>query len=144
MSELKKRVKILPWPDRENCFLVISGQLQQKSKYGDKWYIGHEEHEQRFHPSETCEARITFTYANDKVAIEWDGEHGPITCYYKCDKDYEDGYDTAREHWIFDYAYGQGYWTQIGVDDNNLVQSFNQGDYDHIFNVLKRFADERS
>lgn len=143
MNEGKKRVKVLPWPDKENCFLVISGALQQKRHCGDMWYVGHQEFERKYTSRDVCEARISFTYVTERVAIEWDGEHGPIQCWYKCDADYKTDYDKAREHWIFEYAYGSGMWTQIGVDDNNLVQAFNTGDYDHIFSVLKRFADER-
>jgi hypothetical protein len=144
MSNLKKRVKVLPWPDKENCFLVISGPIMKKTNYGEKWYTGHQEYVQQYHSNETCEPRITFTYSNDKVAVEWDGAHGPIQCWYKCEKDYKSEYDHARPHWIFDYAYGSGMWSQMAVDNNHLVQSFNEGDYDHIFNVLKRFAVERS
>jgi len=140
----KKRIAILPWPEKENCFLVLSGALEQKTQYGDKWYLNaHDEQVQKYHSRPNCKARITFTYKSDDVAIEWDGEYGPIQAWYKCDKDYKEGYDEARPHWLFDYAYGHGHWTQIAVDDFDLVNAFNLGNYDYIFTVLKKFHDDR-
>ena len=48
MNDIKKRVKVLAWPDKENCFLVISGPLQQKRNYGEKWYTGNQEHIRKY------------------------------------------------------------------------------------------------
>lgn len=140
----KKRIAILPWPGMENCFLCLSGALKRKTQYGEKWYTNiHEEHTQRFICSNTVEARISFAYREKNVAAEWDGEYGPIQIWYKCDKDYKEGYDEAREHWLFDYAYGTGHWSQIAVEENHLAQSFNEGDYAHIFSVIRRFVRDR-
>lgn len=140
----KKRIAILPWPNKPNCFLCLSGAMRSKTNYGDKWYAKvHDEQIQKFTNSDVCEARITFAYRSEKIACEWDGEHGAIQLWFKCDENYKEGYDEARPHWLFDYAYGSGYWSQMAVDENHLVESFNQGDYDHIFSVLKRFVVSR-
>lgn len=144
MSDLKKRVAILPWPNMENCFLCVSGAIKQKQRYGDKWYTAvHKEHVQDYETEDKADARITFAYRTENVAAEWDGEYGPIQVWYKCDKDYKQGYDEARPHWLFDYAYGAGHWSQMAVGENHLTQRFNEGDYEGIFRVLKRFAQER-
>lgn len=129
----------------ENCFLCISGAIKKKDRYGEKWYTNaHNEHVNKHDDDDRTEARITFAYRGENVAAEWDGEYGPIQVWYKCDKDYQASeWDKARPHWLFDYAHGSGAWSQMAVDENHLVQRFNQGAYDEIFRVLKRFASER-
>lgn len=141
MDNVKTRVAVLPWPEKENCFLCVSGGMRKKDRYGDKWYTNnHREHTTTFEPSMTTEPRITFAYRGERVACEWDGSYGPIQIWFKCEKDFKEEHQEARPHWLFDYAYGNGYWSQMAVDENNLYQAFNTGDYDTIFNVLKRFA----
>lgn len=141
----RKRIAILPWPDKPDCYLCVSGAMKRKERYGDKWYLNnHDERVKKFSSSyDACEAKITFAYKGKSVAAEWDGEHGPIQIWYKCDENYTDGYEIARQHWLFDYAYGNGHWSQMAVDENNLVESFNRGDYENIFLVLKEFVDSR-
>jgi len=145
MTDIKKRVAVLPWPDMENCFLCISGAIKKKEHYGDKWYTNaHQEHVTDYHHAERSEPRITFAYRGENVAVEWDGEHGPIQVWYKCDKDYQESeWDKARPHWLYDYAHGSGCWSQMAVDEHHLVKHFNQGDYAQIFQVLSYFAKER-
>lgn len=140
----KKRIAILPWLDKPNCFLCLSGAMERKTNYGDKWYAKvHDERVQKYNESGSCRARITFAYKSKSVAAEWDGEYGAIQIWFKCEENYKDGHDEARPHWLFDYAYGSGHWSQMAVNENHLVESFNNGDYDHIFEVLKRFVVSR-
>ncbi len=141
--ETKKRVAVLPFPGIENAFVCVSGREKAPPRrHGEKWHESHIE--------ETCkdqwpnefrtEPHMTFAYVHDNCCAEWDGEHGPVQLWFRCEKDYEKDWDKAREHWIFDYAYGSGHWSQLAVDRDGLPQAFNRGDYAHIFAVLKRWA----
>lgn len=142
----KERIKKLPWPDKENCFLFISGKMRKKNRFGDKFYIdAHREIEINYnsYTDFSTEPQITFAYIGESIAAEWDGHCGPIQLWFKCEKDTIIEYETICEHWIYDYAYGAGHWSQMAVDHNNLPRAFNEGNYNHIFDVLKQFVKER-
>jgi hypothetical protein len=143
LALIKKRVAVLPWPTLENCFLCVSGAKKNKEPYGHRFYTDtHREHIQNYESriNTVCEPRISFVYKGDHCAAEWDGRYGPIQMWFECEKDFKDEYQIARPHWIFDYCYGSGHWSQLAVDDNHLSAAFNRGDYNHIFHVLKGFV----
>src|SRR5271165_4786799 len=105
MNNIKQRIAVLPWPDKENCFLCVSGSIGKKTNYGDKWYLNaHDERVQKYNSEDFTNARITFAYRLDNVAAEWDGEYGPIQLWFKTNSDYVGSYGNARPHWLFDYA----------------------------------------
>ena len=137
-----KRVAVIPFKGLKNCFICVSGQLKKKSLKGEKWYLGHRENTEEYSGWEDrVKPCITFAYVKNGVAAEWDGEYGPIQLWFKCEKDFKEGYDEAREHWIFPYAYGNSHWSQLAVDEERLPQKFNIGDYEGIFNVLKGWVE---
>lgn len=143
-----KRVAVVPWPDRPNCYICISGKLRRERRYGEKWYVDHDHEEQttkhEFGDKRT-EPLISFTYARDGVAAEWDGDAGPIQLWFKCERGFkeENGYSEAREHWLWPFAYGRGHWSQLAVDRADLPDRFNRGDWDGIFAELQRWVESR-
>ena len=140
---MNNRIACLPWPGLENCFLYLSGQIQQKRHQGDKWYVEHEELTERYSQSITTQPHITFTYRGETCAAEWDGAYGPITVIIKREEGYKDEYEEARPNHIYPWASGRGNWSQCAVDDNGLYQAFNTGDYEKIFRVLESFVRHR-
>lgn len=137
------RVAVLPWPEMDGCYLVLSGAIKKRERYGDKWYAGHEEKTWKFQDEARTSPSITFTYVEDGIAAEWDGEYGPIQIWFKSHEGYEEGYDKAREHWLWPWAFGSGHWSQRAVDDADLVRCFNRGDWRHIFGELKTWVRAR-
>lgn len=139
-----KRVAVLPWPEMENCYLVVSGQRRRQEQVGERWYLGHEEQRNKFSDFDIrTDARITFTYAERGVAAEWNGESGPIQLWFRCEADYEQGYDKAREHWLWPHAHGAGHWSQMAVSEADLPRRFNEGDWEGIFAVLRGWVKSR-
>ena len=83
---------------------------------------------------------FSFCYIVGDYAAEWEPEYGPIQVWHKCDKEDEN----AHEHYIFDFTDSGGLnWSQIAVDENELPQAANHGDWQYIFNVLKEWAESR-
>ena len=77
---------------------------------------------------------FSFCFINDDYAAEWEPEYGPIQIWHKCEKEDQD----SRLHYIFDYTdSGNMNWSQMAVNEYNLPESANQGDWQYIFNVLK-------
>lgn len=115
---MKENIKILPFPNIENAYLVISF-----SKIKEP------------HPhTETC---ISFLYDNSNgVAAEWEPKYGPITVMYKCEKEHPD----ATPYWFWDYCTGFGNWSQLAVEEKGLPEALYSGDYEYIFNVLKEWC----
>lgn len=144
MSELeniKKRVAVLPFKDIPNAYLCISGKKRKTEQYGERFYLGHREHKNEYIDNTfRVEPCITFLYDGGDCCAEWDGELGPIQLWYKCAADYKEGYDEARPHWFYDYAFGAGHWSQMAVDESELPRKFNLGDYEGIFAALKSWA----
>lgn len=142
-----KRVAVIPWPNIKGAHLCISGKERPRRRVGDKWYPehgGHKEHTEKYDDwrlgSEAC---VTFTYEEDGIAAEWDGEHGPIQLWWKSHEGYKEGYDKAQAHWLWPWAFGRGHSSQLAVDDAGLPSAFIKGDYDTIFSELRSWVRSR-
>lgn len=138
-----KRVAVLPWPEMPGCYLVLSGAMNKRQLHGEKWYAGHVENKIQYEDEPRCNATITFTYVANGIAAEWDGEHGPIQLWYKSTEGHKEGYDEARAHWLWPWAFGAGHWSQMAVKDADLTNSFNKGDWSLIFSELKSWVHSR-
>jgi hypothetical protein len=113
-----KSLKILPFPDIENAYVIISA--RESSKKGNRVY-----------------QNLTYLYnCGNGIAVEWEPEYGPLTVLYKCTKDHED----AKEHFFFDYVTGYGNWSQMDVDNTGIVEYLADGDYEMVFGILKGFG----
>ena len=83
---------------------------------------------------------FSFCYIQGDWAAEWEPEYGPIQVWHKCDELALN----AVKHYIFDYTDSPGLnWSQLAVDENELPWNANHGNWQHIFNVLKRWAEDR-
>lgn len=112
---IRKSTKIIPWPMINGAYLVLSFMPED---CGNK-------------NSHT----ISFLYdGGNGIAAEWEPTYGPITTIYKCEGKDPD----AIPHWFFDYCTGYGNWSQCAVEDEGLPQAVINGDYEHVFSVLKR------
>lgn len=112
----QKRIKVIPFPEIENAYIVISGHKKDTQN--------------------EVSSIMSFLYAEDNIGAEWEPNYGPITIIYPCEKDHPE----AQPHWYFDYYKGPGYWSQLAVNEEKLGPAFYTGDYDYIFAVLKRWA----
>ena len=147
MRSKMKRVAILPWPGIEGAYLCLSGRhTAPYAPYGPGW-SNHESKDpaadcmaSRFPGSEPC---VTFTWIDDVngVAVEWDGHYGPIQRWQRDDKTHD--YDQPRSHWIWKTAYGVGAWSQTAVEKEGLDKLFIEGEYEQMFDVLKRWGQRR-
>ena len=145
MSDIKKRVAIVPWPEFPCAYIAISPRRKRQHAVGEYFYKEHMEHQNTYDNYDVhCHPFMTFGCQVGSVAAEWDAELGPIQLSFECNKDFkskEDNfYEQATEHWLFDYAIWKGHWTQIAVDDERLKEAFLDSDFAHIFNVLKKYA----
>ena len=118
--ELRQRIRMIPWPGMENCYVVISGQWPDNRH-------------------EMSKPHMTFTAVDWEtgVAAEWDGEYGPIQLAFRAANpgDTPSG-EFAAPCWIFENSVRGLHWSQRAVRDHDLARSFVNGDYDHIFAVL--------
>ena len=137
------RVLVLPVPDKPGCYVCISGGLHERHARGERWYAGHEENRWQFDHRPHTEVRLSFTYVEDGIAAEWDGEHGPIQLWFKSHEGFKDGFDEARPHWLWPFAFGAGHWSQQAVERADLTGAFNRGDYDRIFGELRAWVRDR-
>ena len=112
---MPSRIKVIPFPEIENAYIVISGRPRTESNL--------------------VEPIMSFFYVEDDVGVEWEPRNGPITIIYKCDKDHPE----AQPHWYFDYYTGPGHWSQLAVNEEMLGEKFCRGQYELIFNTLKRW-----
>ena len=46
----------------------------------------------------------------------------------------------AIPHWFYKYYAGQGHWSQLAVKESGINKAFLEGDYNHIFSILKEWA----
>jgi hypothetical protein len=113
---MNKRIKCVPFPDIDNADVVISGH-QSDSASGVK----------------KC---MTFFYGGPEIGAEWEPDYGPITVIHSCTRDAEN----AQEHYFYDYCDGYGSWSQLAVNEEGLGKMLIRGDYEGIFEVLKRWA----
>jgi hypothetical protein len=110
-------IKIIPFPDVENAFIVISA-----GKTNDDHF--------------KVRKNISLVYATEKGGAEWEPDFGPITILTPCDKNHE----SAKSHWLYPFFTGNGNWSQCAVERERLPSAFLEGDYNYIFSVLKRWA----
>lgn len=116
-----KRVGITEFQGIPNAFLIISGRWKTDEK-------------------DYCVPMVSFLYDAGDWAAEWEPQHGPIQIWEKCDKDHP----KAKEHYFYDYVLDTfGNWSQLAVNHNFLPQSFVEGDYEHIYSVLKSWTQDR-
>ena len=150
-SKSMPRVAILPWPGLENFYLCLSGASSPRY-LAQGWFTENPKHNEKpftktkhgLYREIDSEARISFVYEKDGIAAEWDGECGPITLWKKFkEKDETHEFDKPHPHWLWNFATGRGNWSQLAVTENNLPKAFINGDYEHIFNVLKEWVDAR-
>ena len=113
---MKNNIKVIPFPDIDNAYIVISG---CKSENGNG-----------------CKKRMSFFYGTKESGCEWEPEYGPITRIIPCEKDHE----KAQKHWFYDYCSGYGNWSQLAVEREMLVEHFLNGDYKMIFSILKEWS----
>jgi len=114
---MNKSIKIIPFEGIENAFIVISA--RPNSENGNR-----------------IATTISFVYGTKEGGAEWEPNHGPITRLYPCSETDPE----AEPHWFFPFYKGQGYWSQLAVDEYDLPGLFLNGDYEGIFSVLKQFA----
>ena len=132
-----ERVLVLPVPDKDNCFVCVSGQKRKQEAYGSKFYGKNAPH-QEFDSYSSNEFRtkpvLTFVYRANGVAAEWDGAYGPIQLWFECDGPAS---DEVKEHWLFPFVRKDNLsWSQLAVTEARLPQAFNHGDYQAIFSEL--------
>ena len=114
---MNKRIKCIPFPGIAHAYVVISAYKEERNGNGVA----------------KC---MSFFYGGESIGAEWEPEHGPITVLYKCPKEDKD----AQPHWFYGYYTGQGNWSQLAVEHEGLPAAFIEGDYAHIFSVLKDWA----
>jgi hypothetical protein len=116
---MKKSIKIIPFDDIENAYIVISC-----GKVDDCGAV----------------TNVSFFYGDDDGGAEWAPQYGPITVITPCEKDYKTEDEEAQEHWFYDYITGYGRWSQLAVDEERLCEKFKDGDYEGVFRVLKEWS----
>ena len=120
MAELKER--ILKLEHKPNCFILISFPLRDIEETNGETRV---------------KTTMSFLYDAGEYAAEWEPEYGPIQVWHKCQEDSLD----ARQHYYYDFTDSGAFnWSQLAVDKNGLPGAAARGDFDYIFNVLKRWA----
>jgi hypothetical protein len=120
MNKLQQQV--IKTQYKPNCFVLASfSQRDIKETQGDFM----------------VKTTISFLFDAGEYAAEWEPEYGPIQVWHKCTADAPN----AREHYYFDFTDSKpGNCSQCAVDDNAMPQATNRGDFDHVFAVLKKWA----
>ena len=113
---MNPRVKVIPFPEIENAYIVISGNKSEEA-------------------CNKVRSNISFFYVHDNIGVEWEPNYGPITVLYGCKETDKD----AQKHWYFDYFTGQCHWSQLAVNRERLGEKFYLGNYEGIFNVLRQW-----
>lgn len=117
---MNKRIAKLPFEKLDDAFFFISGSSRDDD-YG-KMY---------------AEPVVSFVLYNGDVAAEWNPPYGPISLWYRAREGFE-----SKDHYIFDQICEPGAdWAQGAVDREGLPQAFIDGDYAHIFGVLRRWTE---
>jgi hypothetical protein len=113
---MNKSIKVIPFPDIEHAYLVISARRNE-------------------HDPEWVKVMQSFVYMEKPThAIEWEPEHGPIQTWLACDET-DDG---AESHWMFPYHNTPpGSWSQLAVYERGLPEAYLRGDFRYIFSVLR-------
>jgi len=123
MNDIQKR--IIKYEYEPNCYVLVSGQKKDpKDHYG--MFLVH--------------SVVSFLYDAGEYAAEWEVEYGPIQILHRC----EEADENAKPHYFYDFENSPpGSWSQLAVEENELPQAFNAGDFRYIFNILKDWADGR-
>jgi hypothetical protein len=115
-----------------------------KSVYKDNCYVlvsAHKAKEQHFPDDVNIEYVVSFLYDAGNVACEWEPKYGPLQIWMKCSAE-DDG---AKEHYFYDYENAPNMsWSQLAVNNNGMKEAFLAGNYEHIFEVLKDWAESRN
>jgi len=132
------RVMVLPVPGIENAYVCISGRERENRVFGEKWYNKHQNKQKSpFHETFSTPC-ITFLYDAGNCCAEWDGEYGPVNLTFRVNEIHED----ARQHWFYPFAiFEQDHWSQMAVTNEQFKDAFLDGDFEHIFSVLRRWAE---
>ena len=117
---------------QERCYIYQSF-LHTKSLFGGDYSIDY---------------HMTFFADGDNgVAAEWEPRFGPIQLWTECAEDWTEttqfgGTAKAKAHWHFPFVRDEHMnWSQLAVEDNQLKQELIDGNLNHIFGVLMRWAE---
>lgn len=145
METVKKLEKCsvlrLPFKEIDGAFIILSFKYETISAAHLDFYYKWKEPAYRKIPY------MSFFYASNDTAAEWEPKHGPIMTYEKCEKDWKginwcDKEISAKEHWFFDYVKDEPLaFSQLAVDEERLHEKLTNNDYAGIFSVLKRWAE---
>jgi len=116
MNKLQRRVGKAEY--KPNCYILVSASKRDMKETLGEFRV---------------RAHISFLYDSGTIAAEWEPEYGPIQVWEMA--------DSGKEHYFYDFVVDTPLnWSQLAVENNELSQAFNAGDYDYIFNVLKDWA----
>lgn len=120
-----KRVGISKFNDIENAYILVSA---------------HKKDSKKAECENNLECWMSFLYDAGEIAAEWEPRYGPIQIWYKAN----DGAATdTKEHYFYDFVIDNPLsWSQLAVGNNGLPQAFIKGDYEHIFDILKDWANK--
>jgi len=100
---------------KDNCLIFVSGNWKTDDRERDDGNL---------------QPIVSFVYDAGDVAAEWGpGTYGPLTLYRR---------GTEIPHYV--YPFIEDHWSQLAVNEEGLPQAFVSGNYDHIFDVLKKWA----
>ena len=115
-----RRVAVMKFEGLDNCYILTSACWKDSTK-------------------DFCTPVVSFFYDGGNIGAEWGAPYNPIQVWNKA----EELNENTQENYFYDYvtkdSFGQ--WSQLAVNDNHLSESYVEGDYEHIFLVLKRWAD---
>lgn len=113
------RVQIIPFPEIENAYLIISGVWRDKDR-------------------EFVKPLMTFLYDGGRFAAEWEPKYGPIQIWEKADELTEG----TEEHYFYPFIKDVGLnWSQLAVNEEELPSKFVAGEYQGIFDSLRSWAE---
>lgn len=111
-------IKIIPFPEIENSYIVISSRKDDNTGNG-------------------VSLVTSFLYADEISGAEWEPDNGPIKIIEPCGATHEN----AAPHWFYPYYKDVWNWSQLAVDAEKLPQHLLDGSYSKIFAVLKKWAE---
>lgn len=121
---MNRSIKVIPFPNIDGAYIVISAHKEIRETY------------------EKTKSEMSFFFDGGcGIGCEWEPDYGPITKIISCDKDFkETEFEKAYPHWFYPYYKGPGYWSQLAVEEEHLPEAFLAGNYEWIFEVLKRWS----
>ena len=114
---MNKSIQIIPFPNIPDAYVVISAT--------------------RTNEGNGCSTDMSFFYGTAKGGCEWEPNFGPFTLITPVKGEHP----KAEPHWFYKYCAGNGDWAQTMVDKSQIVSYFLMGDYERVFEILKRFVD---